>query len=1366
MVGVETYNSGDGTTEVVGTAPVWDVVTATDIGLDQVTNHMQIHGLNYDSNTGAVTYAMGDDILELFRLGSNAFLSTEFLPISGGKMTGQLSFDEHAMTLLWDNPTALQRIIVNSDRIINTPVFTFQHNLGDEWITLLEINDVGEITANTFIGNLTGNADSASNLQHEDLTSSTLNTSDGSFAFSGNGDPWSGENWVGLQIGDSHLKFQIINADDNLFFRNNKNNTWSQWAALITESNVSSGDNNGQIKIGSTNVNVTGLGALAYKDTINEEDLGDIADYYVTLTTDQTVTGIKTFNNIGFVAPAANNETHGIIFNGTTQSVNLYYTEPTLNNDGRLRLILSDTAMPFEIGWNTSSEAIVHSFSATEYVLTPAQANGNISIRPGITNRGTIGTQDYTWGAMYAIDYYGNLHGTADIAARATADSNGLQISTNYLKLSGGTMTGTLTTRMPINQIITDGRLTAAVSDEVSLPEKWNFNTSIVPTQGDILTIQTPGDGHDNGIMLSLDNGTTYHPISLNGNDRLIDEYPANSILTLVYDENNVVHNVYPASGAATRTSITGTWRVINYYDSGAPYGVRVYKDAAENVDLPLLISRFMYSDLLETYTNNVYGTVSTDSTRVPTYNASTGTLKAPRFEGVFSGSVDTAVEFYAPTTVELTGDVTGISDPSKRGWTVETTIANNSINNNMLIGGITKDKLEDEIVKVFTITETEDILNFDTIDINGFFPMRASSNMPVTQGIRPITSASVFFNLVTPDSNGYLQLAGINNDWLIRGNVNDDLTNVEWRHLVVENVTGQTNRPWRISIDGVAAYADADSNGHVFSEYYATQQQLNNVLGLSDALVFKGFVDNHLLVDNETRRTYRNVPAGGYSAGWTYKVNYDGIYVGQRCEIGDLIIAINDSTNSSATVVESDWVVVQANLEAAISGTGFPVEPYSFAVYQDSRGRVVADTGTYLVSLQHATNITGVDEVEGALDGFTIIGHTYSLATELISGVANRLAYGDSGPQIRFKDNQVTLNGQGSVLNSAIIFSGYSSIENIPTTYHFVSQGAETAIRTDALLLHHKAVIGSYIQNENALTINGATQLNGILKIVDGTNSMTIRNENNNWNFLTAGTSNQKYVFGATVQTNGNIVPSVNRQFFLGEDGENPKHWAKLYVGEFGSYGSTVQPVYWNDGAPSPVVYEPYRIHYAYTESNNLYYGFANHYIDANRLSVGTVNAPSEGYNLYVNGGAFIAGQFSLNSNVLPSGQHLTLGNTNQHWAKLYIGEDEGNDGSNYGDEWTPIYWNNGVPAPATGLAQRKNFTIPSGATELRLANQNAYTVNTIVIELAITNGRENLRAPITWTAGEHIVVLNTLVPTVGEVEGYIVTIRGTVLN
>jgi hypothetical protein len=70
----------------------------------------------------------------------------------------------------------------------------------------------------------------------------------------------------------------------------------------------------------------------------------------------------------------------------------------------------------------------------------------SISIRPSITENGTIGTSVYKWAQMYAVEFYGALKGNADTATKALQDTNGLQIDTNYLKLSGGMMTGVLAT--------------------------------------------------------------------------------------------------------------------------------------------------------------------------------------------------------------------------------------------------------------------------------------------------------------------------------------------------------------------------------------------------------------------------------------------------------------------------------------------------------------------------------------------------------------------------------------------------------------------------------------------------------------------------------------------------------------------------------------------------------------------------------------------------------------------------------------------------------------------------------------------------------------------------------------------------------
>ena len=67
-----------------------------------------------------------------------------------------------------------------------------------------------------------------------------------------------------------------------------------------------------------------------------------------------------------------------------------------------------------------------------------------------------------------------------------------------------------------------------------------------------------------------------------------------------------------------------------------------------------------------------------------------TSIIKADKFDG----NATTAESFYSDTTVKLTGDITGESNGSKKGWTVNTTIANFAVTNAKLAGNITNDKL------------------------------------------------------------------------------------------------------------------------------------------------------------------------------------------------------------------------------------------------------------------------------------------------------------------------------------------------------------------------------------------------------------------------------------------------------------------------------------------------------------------------------------------------------------------------------------------------------------------------------------------------------------------------------------------------
>lgn len=97
-----------------------------------------------------------------------------------------------------------------------------------------------------------------------------------------------------------------------------------------------------------------------------------------------------------------------------------------------------------------------------------------------------------------------------------------------------------------------------------------------------------------------------------------------------------------------------------------------------------------------------------------------------------------------------------------------------------------------------------------------------------------------------------------------------------------------------------------------------------------NDAMVFKGTLG--------TAGTVLTLPAFGYQAGWTYRVATSGTYAGEYCEVGDLLIAINDGPSSGTSVINDDWAKIEHNIDGALYKT------YSTSY---SGGKVLVSSGT-----------------------------------------------------------------------------------------------------------------------------------------------------------------------------------------------------------------------------------------------------------------------------------------------------------------------------------------------------------------------------------------------------------------------------------
>ena len=271
------------------------------------------------------------------------------------------------------------------------------------------------------------------------------------------------------------------------------------------------------------------------------------------------------------------------------------------SGDSNYFIIQSGTSTTTATTWNDVMRLEMNSFDAS--------FAGNI--KPIVTDTKTLGTSSLKWKAVYATDFYGNATTattwkTARNFSIIDADSTnaGVEISvngnanvnlplpeniklkkltaTNGIELTGGKIT---LNKAPINQNLT-GTNTDAVTTSPYVPMKWTFNLNLTPTTGDVITIKTPSAGHDYGVFLSTDNGTNYYPITLAGTGRLTTHYSTGAYITLMFDSSNSAASVFPLAGGASRVTVTGgTWRVINYYDSGNPgdWNLRAYNIKAND---------------------------------------------------------------------------------------------------------------------------------------------------------------------------------------------------------------------------------------------------------------------------------------------------------------------------------------------------------------------------------------------------------------------------------------------------------------------------------------------------------------------------------------------------------------------------------------------------------------------------------------------------------------------------------------------------------------------------------------------------------------------------------------------------------------
>ena len=171
------------------------------------------------------------------------------------------------------------------------------------------------------------------------------------------------------------------------------------------------------------------------------------------------------------------------------------------------------------------------------------------------------------------------------------------------------------------------------------------------------------------------------------------------------------------------------------------------------------------------------------------------------------------------------------------------------------------------------------------------------------------------------------------------------------------------------------------------------TKAYADGLLAANDAMVFKGIVDGT-----------NALPANGYRVGDTYKVGAAGTYAGQACEIGDMIICVKSYLASAA---DSDWQVIQTNIDGAVTSAETASTEGTIAVFSGTSGKVIKQ-GTKKIS-----------DLEYTLPASTAsaLGGGKAVATEATDTVAGRKV-------------QITTDGT-YVLDSSVLLSSDTFVFN-----------------------------------------------------------------------------------------------------------------------------------------------------------------------------------------------------------------------------------------------------------------------------------------------------------------------------------------------
>lgn len=164
-----------------------------------------------------------------------------------------------------------------------------------------------------------------------------------------------------------------------------------------------------------------------------------------------------------------------------------------------------------------------------------------------------------------------------------------------------------------------------------------------------------------------------------------------------------------------------------------------------------------------------------------------------------------------------------------------------------------------------------------------------------------------------------------------------------------------------------------------------ATKEYVDGLFAnLEDSCATPGIVDSANAIPTE------------YKAGNTYRVAEAGTYAGVNCEIGDLILVIKDYAEDTAS--NDDFLVIQANIDGAVTSTASSATVGEIVVFDSITGRVIKGSGVQIASLEDAIENVHSHDNKDILDSFTQSQEDLfaTIRSEIADGLASKANIAD----------------------------------------------------------------------------------------------------------------------------------------------------------------------------------------------------------------------------------------------------------------------------------------------------------------------------------------------------------------------------------